>query len=93
MAKEKSLYDRSVFINCPFDSEYVPMFEAIIFKQMSKKSRQALVNSLPQKEDFPSQQEFEEAMGYYQSQHGTDKFEEHMANLLRPATENPEKTQ
>jgi hypothetical protein len=24
-------YDRNVFINCPFDSEYTPLFEAIVF--------------------------------------------------------------
>lgn len=24
-------YDRNVFINCPFDSEYAPIFEAIVF--------------------------------------------------------------
>lgn len=24
-------YDRSVFINCPFDGEYTPLFEAIVF--------------------------------------------------------------
>lgn len=24
-------YDRSVFINCPFDAQYAPMFEAIVF--------------------------------------------------------------
>jgi hypothetical protein len=27
----QSLYQRSVFINCPFDGEYVPIFRAIIF--------------------------------------------------------------
>jgi len=25
------LYDRRVFINCPFDAEYTPLFEAIVF--------------------------------------------------------------
>jgi hypothetical protein len=24
-------YDRNIFINCPFDSEYTPLFEAIVF--------------------------------------------------------------
>jgi hypothetical protein len=24
-------YDLNVFINCPFDSEYTPLFEAIVF--------------------------------------------------------------
>jgi hypothetical protein len=24
-------YERNVFINCPFDSEYVPLFESIVF--------------------------------------------------------------
>jgi hypothetical protein len=24
-------YERNVFINCPFDAEYVPLFEAIVF--------------------------------------------------------------
>jgi len=24
-------YDRNVFINCPFDDEYAPLFEAIVF--------------------------------------------------------------
>jgi hypothetical protein len=28
MAQE---YDTSVFINCPFDPEYRPLFEAVIF--------------------------------------------------------------
>ena len=24
-------YDRNVFINCPFDNAYAPIFEAIVF--------------------------------------------------------------
>jgi hypothetical protein len=28
---QHSAYDRRVFINCPFDTEYTPIFEAIVF--------------------------------------------------------------
>ncbi|MFM9903000.1 MAG: hypothetical protein ACKVQJ_00345 [Pyrinomonadaceae bacterium] len=31
MATSKPPYNRSVFINCPFDDDYVPLFQAIIF--------------------------------------------------------------
>ena len=31
MAKLHPQFDRNVFINCPFDAEYAPIFEAIIF--------------------------------------------------------------
>ena len=31
MAKLDPDFDRNVFINCPFDSEYAPIFEAIVF--------------------------------------------------------------
>ncbi|MEA2238824.1 MAG: hypothetical protein QOC81_3548 [Thermoanaerobaculia bacterium] len=24
-------YERNVFINCPFDDDYAPLFEAIVF--------------------------------------------------------------
>jgi len=30
-ATRQPLYQRSVFINCPFDGEYLPIFRAIIF--------------------------------------------------------------
>lgn len=29
--RRRSAYDRNVFINCPFDDEYTPLFEAIVF--------------------------------------------------------------
>src|SRR3954468_768137 len=29
--RRDSAYERSVFINCPFDDEYTPIFEAIVF--------------------------------------------------------------
>jgi hypothetical protein len=29
MAQDK--YDKGVFINCPFDAQYKPLFEAIVF--------------------------------------------------------------
>jgi hypothetical protein len=31
MTVSQSQYDRSVFINCPFDARYTPLFEAIVF--------------------------------------------------------------
>jgi hypothetical protein len=31
VASIEPAYDRSVFINCPFDAQYAPMFEAIVF--------------------------------------------------------------
>lgn len=31
MTVSKTQYDQNVFINCPFDSEYTPLFEAIVF--------------------------------------------------------------
>jgi hypothetical protein len=31
VAKLSADYDRNVFINCPFDPEYAPIFEAIVF--------------------------------------------------------------
>jgi hypothetical protein len=31
MTVSQSQYDRSVFINCPFDEQYTPLFEAIVF--------------------------------------------------------------
>lgn len=31
MAARKQLYNRSVFINCPFDDQYWPLFEALVF--------------------------------------------------------------
>lgn len=31
MTVSQSEYERSVFINCPFDARYVPLFEAIVF--------------------------------------------------------------
>lgn len=31
MAARQDEYNRSVFINCPFDSDYTPIFEAIVF--------------------------------------------------------------
>jgi hypothetical protein len=27
----RSQYEQNVFINCPFDAEYAPLFEAIVF--------------------------------------------------------------
>ena len=31
MTVSQSRYDRNVFINCPFDARYTPLFEAIVF--------------------------------------------------------------
>ncbi len=31
MAVRREGYDQNVFINCPFDAEYAPLFEAIVF--------------------------------------------------------------
>lgn len=31
MAKRQDAYKRTVFINCPFDADYAPIFEAIVF--------------------------------------------------------------
>src|SRR6185436_7486377 len=31
MTVSKTLYEQNVFINCPFDSDYAPLFEAIVF--------------------------------------------------------------
>jgi hypothetical protein len=31
VAKVNPEFDRNVFINCPFDLEYAPIFEAIVF--------------------------------------------------------------
>ena len=40
-------YDGNVFINCPFDLEYAPLFEAIVFADTLAASRDLLEPGTP----------------------------------------------